>query len=47
MTFLMTCDYELRNRIENKSCRRIIFAKQKELLGLLNKDWGRKGENRA
>jgi hypothetical protein len=39
VTFSMACDYELKNRIEDKDSRRIIFAKQKELLGLLNKDW--------
>ena len=39
VTFSMACDYELKNRIENEDFRRIMFAKQEELLGLLNKDW--------
>ena len=42
VTFSMACDYELKNRIENKDFRRIMFAKQEELLGLLNKDWEEK-----
>lgn len=39
VTFSMACDYELKNRVENKDFRRIMFAKQEDLLGLLNKDW--------
>ncbi|EMQ93816.1 hypothetical protein D778_01403 [Xanthomarina gelatinilytica] len=39
VTFSMACDYELKNRIEDKDSRRIMFAKQEELLGRLNKDW--------
>lgn len=42
VTFSMACDYELKNRIENEDFRRIMFAKQEELLGLLNKDWEEK-----
>ena len=42
VTFSMACDYELKNRIEDKDSRRILFAKQEELLGLLNKDWEEK-----
>ena len=42
VTFSMACDYELKNRIEDKDSRRIIFAKQVELLGLLRKDWEEK-----
>jgi len=39
VTFSMSCKYELNNRIENKDCRRIMFAKQEELLGQLNETW--------
>ena len=42
VTFSMACDYELKNRIEYKDCRRIMFDKQEELLGLLNKNWQQK-----
>jgi hypothetical protein len=39
VTFSMACDYELHNRIEDMDSRRIMFAKQEELLRLLKKDW--------
>jgi hypothetical protein len=39
VTFSMSSDYELKNRIEDKDCRRIMFDKQKELLGQLNQNW--------
>ena len=39
VTFSMSCKYELKNRIENKDCRRIMFDKQEELLGQLNETW--------
>ena len=42
VTFSMACDYELKNRIEDKDCRRIIFDKQEELLGLLSNNWKQK-----
>jgi Immunity protein 63 len=42
VTFSMACDYELKNRIEDKDCRRIMFDKQEELLGLLNNNWKQK-----
>ena len=42
VTFSMACDYELKNRIEEKDCRRIMFAKQVELLGILNENWKEK-----
>ena len=42
VTFSMACDYELKNRIADKDCRRIMFEKQEELLGLLNKEWEEK-----
>ena len=39
VTFSMACAHELKNRIEDKDSRRIMFTKQEELLGLLNTDW--------
>ena len=39
VTFSMSCNYELKNRVGNKDCRRIIFDKQEELLGQLNETW--------
>ena len=39
VTFGMSCAYELKNRVEDKDCRRIIFEKQEELLGQLNETW--------
>lgn len=42
ITFSMACDYELKNRIEDKDCRRIMFQKQEELLGKLNESWKKK-----
>ena len=42
-TFSMACSYELKHRIEDKDCRRIIFAKQEELLGQLNEIWRERG----
>ncbi|WBL23854.1 Imm63 family immunity protein [Zunongwangia sp. HRR-M8] len=42
VTFSMACDYELKNRIEEKDCRRIIFEKQEKLLGILDKKWEEK-----
>lgn len=42
VTFSMASDYELKNRIEDKDCRRIMFDKQEELLGQLNHNWRQK-----
>lgn len=49
VTFSMACSYELKNRIEDKDCRRIMFEKQEELLGILNDVWKqkRKEEHRS
>lgn len=41
-TFSIACNYELKNRIENKDCRRIMFEKQEELLGMLSDVWKQK-----
>lgn len=40
ITFSMSVEYELNNRIEDKDCRRIMFAKQEELMGTLHPEWG-------
>lgn len=39
VTFSIASEYELINRIEDKDCRRIMFDKQEELLGMLNENW--------
>ena len=38
-THSITVDYEAENRIENQSFRRILFAKQLELLGKIDGDY--------
>ena len=40
VTFDLSYQYELENRIENQDSRRIAFAKQEELLTYLNPEWG-------
>ncbi|NEU07861.1 hypothetical protein GZH53_06010 [Flavihumibacter sp. R14] len=42
VTFSKASEYELKNRIEDKDCRRIMFDKQEELLGQLNYNWRQK-----
>ncbi len=42
VTFFMACDYELKNRIENEDCRRLIFKTQAQMLGQLNDKWRQK-----
>jgi hypothetical protein len=39
VTFSMASEYELKNTIEDKDCRRIMFDKQEQLLGQLNGTW--------
>ena len=39
VTFSMAMDYELVHREKGKDFRRIMFAHQEELLGLLNDEW--------
>ncbi len=39
ITFSMACNFELKHRIEAEDCRRQIFSKQEELLGLLSNEW--------
>lgn len=38
-TFDMSLNYEFANRIHGKDCRRLSFAKQEELLGVLRIEW--------
>jgi len=38
-TWSMASQYELKHRIKGQDNRRISFAYQEELLGILNKDW--------
>ncbi|GEP52725.1 hypothetical protein FNO01nite_33970 [Flavobacterium noncentrifugens] len=42
ISFSIACEYELKNRIENQDCRRIIFEKQNEILDKLNSNWKEK-----
>ncbi|WP_158829135.1 Imm63 family immunity protein [Mucilaginibacter lacusdianchii] len=39
ITFSMAGDYELHHRQKGQDCRRILFSKQEELLGILNQRW--------
>ena len=39
MAFSMATSYELKNRIEDQDCRRIIFQGQLELLEMLSPQW--------
>ena len=39
VTSSIASDYELKNRIETQDCRRIMFVKQEELLGLIDTQW--------
>lgn len=39
VTFSMACDFEKRHRIKGQDFRRQPFAKQVELLGMLNEEW--------
>jgi hypothetical protein len=41
-TFWMGVDFEFKNRIEEQDCRRIIFAKQIELMKRVDADWAKR-----
>ena len=41
-TFWMGVDHEFKNRIEDQDCRRIIFAKQIELMKRVDAKWAEK-----
>lgn len=46
ITFTLAVEFELRNRVEYQDSRRLMFAKQIELLELLNPSWAaRESEN--
>lgn len=42
ITFSMSVDFELKNRKWGRDCRRMMFAKQEELLGILDPSWQQK-----
>ena len=42
VTFSLACDFELRHRVAGQDFRRLLFAKQLELLHELSPDWERK-----
>ena len=44
VTFDMACSYELKNRIEKRDCRRMLWQNQLELLGQLKDSWRAKRE---
>lgn len=44
IAFWQGVDFEFKNRIEDQDCRRIIFAKQLELLEKVSKNWAQKKE---
>jgi hypothetical protein len=39
VTFSMACKFEGRHRIKGQDFRRLLFARQEELLGSINKGW--------
>lgn len=45
VTFSMACSYEVKHRIENEDCRRIIFKKQEEWLCILSNAWQEREAN--
>jgi hypothetical protein len=42
VTWRMALEFEIKNRIEDKDCRRIMFQKEEELLGQLDELWQQK-----
>jgi hypothetical protein len=42
VTFSLACDFELKHRVAGRDFRRLLFAKQLELLRGLSPDWERK-----
>ena len=42
VTFGLACEFELRHRVAGQDFRRLLFAKQLELLRRLSPDWERK-----
>ncbi len=45
VTFAIACKFELKHRVEDKDCRRMIFQKQEELLGVLDRNWEKAEKN--
>jgi hypothetical protein len=45
ITFSMACAFELKNRHTSEDSRRMLFAKQEELLGRINVDWQEKARH--
>lgn len=43
-TFFLGVDFEFRNRVPDRDCRRLIFAKQIELLEAIDPDWAARKE---
>jgi len=46
VTFDVACRYELAHRVPDEDCRRMLFAKQVELLERLSPAWGQRGRER-
>jgi hypothetical protein len=40
VTFILSIEYELANRIDNQDCRRVMFEHRVKLLTLLSPQWG-------
>jgi hypothetical protein len=45
VTLMLSIQYAEQNRVENQDIRRIIFARQVELLSILSTQWGKRGAN--
>jgi hypothetical protein len=43
-SFSQACDFELQNRIPNRDSRRLIFAKQNEILARVDPQWAARSE---
>lgn len=39
VSFELACSYEVRHRVANQDCRRLLFARQVELLASVNPSW--------
>jgi len=44
VTFSMACEFEVKHRVAHEDCRRLIFAKQVELLRILSPEWAKREE---
>lgn len=43
-SFSQACDFELQNRVPNRDSRRLIFAKQNEILARVDPQWAARSE---